>query len=131
LQETIQRLQSRLLSEEQTTENTKSYLQLLPVQKGVINRLLAIDEICYFVSDQKYVKVVTCDDSFLIRKTLAELEYELDNQQFWRVHRSSIVNIKQIKHSRKTVTGRLELTLKNNPDQLTVSRKYLQLFKSL
>lgn len=134
LNDTIKRLQSRLQSlqgEQESPANLKNHLQLLPVQKGLVNRLLETDEVCYFVSDQKYVKVVTCDETFLIRKTLAELEKELDSKQFWRVHRSSIVNIKQIEHSKKTVTGRLELTLKNSSEKLTVSRKYLHLFKSL
>ena len=131
LNETIKRLQSRLQVEQESPVNLQNHLQLLPVQKGLVNRLLEIDEVCYFVSDHKYVKVVTCDETFLIRKTLLELEHELDSAQFWRVHRSSIVNIKQIAIGRKTMTGRLELTLKNNREKLTVSRKYLHLFKAL
>lgn len=47
------------------------------------------------------------------------------------IHRNSIVNIKQIKESKKTVTGRLQLSFKNNSDKLTISRKYIHLFKTL
>lgn len=127
LKETIKRLQTRLQQIEVEAEN----LQYLNVQKGTKNQLLQIQEVAYFSSDQKYTKVVCQDNTFLIRKTLTELESELDNKQFWRIHRNSIVNIKQIKESKKTVTGRLQLSFKNNSDKLTVSRKYTHLFKTL
>ncbi|WP_019612736.1 LytR/AlgR family response regulator transcription factor [Psychromonas ossibalaenae] len=130
LAETIKRLQERLQSPSTDTD-LKQHLQFLAVQKGAVNRLISVDDVCYFASDQKYVQVVTKDDSYLISKTLAELEKELDDKQFWRVHRSSIVNIRQIEQSRKTLTGRLELTMKECQDHLTVSRKYLHLFKAM
>lgn len=127
LKETIKRLQTRLLLIEAETES----LQYLTVQKGIKNQLLQIEEVAYFSSDQKYTKVVCQDNTFLIRKSLTELESELDNKQFWRIHRNSIINIKQIKESKKTVTGRLQLSFKNNSDKLIVSRKYIHLFKAL
>ena len=133
MSETIERLQSRLQRfplDSQSQQDKKAYLQCLPVQKGRIKRLLTTDEICCFSSDQKYTQVVTIEETFLIRKPLTELEKELDHQQFWRIHRSSIVNIKQILHCNKSLTGRLELTLKNCSEKLTVSRKYIHLFKS-
>lgn len=129
LKETINRLKTRLQQLEVETKSPP--LQHLSVQKGIKNQLLQLNEITYFISDQKYTKVVCQNETFLIRKTLAELESELDSKQFWRIHRNSIVNIKQLKESKKTVTGRLQLSFKTNSDKLTVSRKYIHLFKTV
>ena len=129
LAETIERLKKRLtaISNQQQAET----LQSIVVQKGQRSHLLEVNDICCFVSEHKYVKVVTADNQYLINKSLVELEKELDKKQFWRIHRNSIVNRKQILYSKKTLTGRLELTLSNSNEKLTVSRTYLHLFKAL
>lgn len=128
LADTITRLKMRLATP--SLPATPETLQCLPVQKGNHTQLLNINDVCCFVSEQKYVKVISLDNTFLISKTLIELEKELDGQQFWRVHRNSIVNIKQIKYSKKTLTGRLELTLSNPLEKLTVSRAHIHRFKT-
>jgi DNA-binding LytR/AlgR family response regulator len=128
LSETIERLKTRLTTISQSTKTET--LKYLSMQKGNHSQLVNIDNVLYFVSEQKYVKVVTVDNNFLISKTLTELEKELDGKLFWRVHRNSIVNIKQILYSKKTLTGRLELTLTNSNEKLTVSRTYLHRFKA-
>ena len=129
LAETVERLKARLQAI--TEQHTESFIQSIAVQKGRRSYLIEVDNICCFVSEQKYVKVVTADNEYLINKTLTELEKELDNKQFWRIHRNSIVNKQQIQYSKKTVTGRLELTLLNCNEKLTVSRTHLHRFKSL
>lgn len=128
LAETIERLKTRLAVIQQLPP--AETLQYLSVQKGRQSQLIDINDICCFVSEQKYVKVVTEENDFLISKTLAELENELDKKQFWRVHRNSIVNIKKIQYSKKTLTGRLELTLLKCNEKLTVSRTHTHLFKT-
>lgn len=132
LAETLLRLQERLQDKDNKMKlQSAQTLQRLSVQKGNTHQLIPINNVCYFMSDQKYVKVVTEKEEFLIRKSLAELEAELNNEQFWRVHRSNIININHLKNCKKTLTGRLEISFQHCADKIIVSRKYLHKFKSL
>lgn len=129
LAETIKRLKLRLSVIDTTAKS--EFLTHLYVQKGRFSQQLDINDICCFISEQKYVKVVTTETTFLISKTLSELEKELDQKQFWRIHRNSIVNTKQIQYRKKTLTGRLILTLYKSDEKLTVSRAHLHKFKEI
>lgn len=66
-----------------------------------------------------------CQDgqTHILRKTMKELEQELDPQLFVRVHRSAIVNTKQISKLVTQVSGEYLLVLANG-QELKVSRSY-------
>ena len=66
-----------------------------------------------------------CQDgqTHILRKTMKELEQELDPQLFVRVHRSAIVNTKQISKLVTQVSGEYLLVL-DNGQELKVSRSY-------
>ena len=66
-----------------------------------------------------------CQDgqTHILRKTMKELEQELDPQLFVRVHRSAIVNTKQISKLVTKVSGEYLLVL-DNGQELKVSRSY-------
>jgi DNA-binding LytR/AlgR family response regulator len=74
--------------------------------------------------------VVTGDGESLIRKPLKELIDELDPEQFWQVHRGTVVNSRIISHALRE-DDRLQLVLKEHPERLEVSRSYTHLFKSM
>src|SRR5207237_233947 len=59
-------------------------------------RLIPVEEVLFFQSDEKYTRVVTCDGEALIRKPIKELLDELDPEKFWQVHRATIVNVDYI-----------------------------------
>ncbi|ATC98565.1 MAG: LytR/AlgR family response regulator transcription factor [Pseudoalteromonas spongiae] len=59
----------------------------------------------------------------ILRKTMKELEAELDPKEFVRVHRSAIVNSKQINKLVTQVSGEYLLVLENG-QELKVSRSY-------
>ena len=67
----------------------------------------------------------------LIRKPLKELIDEIDPDQFWQIHRSTIVNIRAVAGVSRDIQGRLIVSLKDHPERLEVSRGYAHLFKSL
>ncbi|MFC3031319.1 LytR/AlgR family response regulator transcription factor [Pseudoalteromonas fenneropenaei] len=66
-----------------------------------------------------------CSDgqTHILRKTMKELEQELDPQLFVRVHRSAIVNTKQISKLVTQTSGEYLLVLQNG-QELKVSRSY-------
>ena len=105
-------------------------LQWLQASLGNTLKLINVDEVLYFQSDTKYTRVVTRDAEALVKKTLRELAAELDPRHFWQVHRGTIVNIRAIASVTSDDTGRREITLKDRPEKLEVSRTFAHLFKA-
>jgi len=94
-------------------------------------RIIAIDEILFFQATDKYTRVVMQGGEALIRKPLKELLDELDPDQFWQIHRSTIVNVRAVANVSRDIQGRLSVSIKGIPERLEVSRGYAHLFKSL
>ncbi len=107
------------------------YLHLIKAQHGDGVRLIPVEEVDYFKSDNKYIQVMTGEGEWLIRKSIKELVEELDPTQFWQIHRSTIVNITRIDKVSHSVTGRGIVKMKGRGELLTVSRSYLHLFKQM
>jgi len=66
-----------------------------------------------------------------MRKTMKELERELDDSILQRIHRSTIVNIKHVKEMESHINGEYFLTLLSG-HRVKLSRTYkdkLKLFK--
>jgi DNA-binding LytR/AlgR family response regulator len=124
--EIVERLMSGLLRKQ-----APAYLQFVRVQKGDGIRLIPAEEVYYFKAGDKYTMVITKEGESLIRKPIKELADELDPQQFWRIHRGTIVNAHYIAQVSRSVTGRGVVRLKGRPESLTVSRQYIHLFKQM
>jgi DNA-binding LytR/AlgR family response regulator len=108
-----------------------AYLQIVRVQKGDGIRLIPVEEVYYFKASDKYTTVITKEGESLIRKPIKELADELDPQQFWRIHRGTIVNVQCIDHVSRSVTGRGVMRLKGRLESLAVSRQYIHLFRQM
>ena len=93
--------------------------------------MIAVDEVLFFVSDEKYTRVQTAQVEVLIRKPIKELVDELDPQQFWQIHRSSLVNVKAISGITRDFRGRQIVSVRGHPEKLEVSRSYTGLFKGM
>ena len=120
----------RILAELKNRE-TKEYLQWIKAQHRDGIRLIPVDEVCYFKASDKYTMVMTKEGETLIKKSIKELTDELDPNQFWRIHRGTIVNVSHISKASRSLTGRGALTLKERPEILTVSRSYIYLFRQM
>lgn len=107
------------------------YLQWINASRGASVRLIIVDEIVYFKSDQRYTMVVTVDGEALIKKTIKELSDELDPTMFLQVHRSTLVNVHAIKSVSRDDRGSLTLRLKQRPETLPVSDAYNHLFRQM
>lgn len=108
-----------------------NFRQWICTQSGSRSKLIPVDQACYFQSNHKYTSVVTRESETLITKSLKCLVKELDPSRFWRIHRSTVVNVAQIAGVSRSVTGRGIVQLKDRPENLTVSRPYLHLFKQI
>jgi Response regulator of the LytR/AlgR family len=107
------------------------YLRWIKTQHKEAVSLIPVEEIDYFQAEDKYTLVMTVQGESLIKKSIKELSLELDPQQFWQIHRSTIVNVSKIGNVSRSLTGRGILKLKGRPESLTVSRQYLHLFKQM
>jgi len=106
-------------------------LQWIRAAKGQETRLIAIEEVIYFQSNDKYTSVFLADGESLIRTPLTKLKEQLDPQQFWQIHRGVIVAAKHVAGTRTDFRGRLHVRLKGRDEQLVVSRNYVDLFKQM
>lgn len=139
---TVQRLKDRLARPPlefgaalrelaERTPPAPRYLQWINASRGAAVRLITVEEILYFRSDQKYTLVVTADTEALIKKTIKTLAAELDPTMFWQVHRSAVVNVHAIDSVIRDDRGNLTLRLKQRPDTLPVSEAYTHLFQQM
>lgn len=106
-------------------------LQWIRAAHGDQTRLIAIDEVVYFESNDKYTSVFLQDEECLIRTPLSKLREQLDESRFWQIHRSVIVAAKQIESTHTDFRGRLVVKLKDRSEKLTVSRNYVDLFRQM
>jgi len=107
------------------------HLQWIQASVGPQIRMIPVAEVLFFTSDEKYTRVQTETYEALIRKPIKELVEELDPEQFWQIHRATIVNVKAIAGVSRDLRGRQLVQLKNYPQKLEVSRNYTHLFKQM
>ncbi len=109
----------------------RSHLQWIQASVGQQLRLIPTAEVLFFRSDEKYTRVQTESFEALIRKPIKELIDELDPEQFWQIHRATIVNAKAIAGVTRDYRGRQLVLVKGHSEKLEVSRNYVHLFKQM
>lgn len=117
---TVQRLRTRLASEPAAASRLGQVVKLIPV-----------DEVIYCRSDEKYTQVVWTGGEALIRRSLRELQAELDPARFVQVHRSVLVALPFVSQVVRGDSETAELHLRGRPEVLPVSRSYTHLFRQM
>ncbi len=126
MQQLLHQLSARL-----NPGGTPQRLQWIQASVGPAIQMIAVDEVLFFISDEKYTRVQTAQVEALIRKPIKELVDELDPQQFWQIHRSTLVNVKCIAGVTRDFRGRQIVSVRGHRQQLEVSRSYTGLFKGM
>ncbi|MGK5020394.1 LytR/AlgR family response regulator transcription factor [Janthinobacterium sp. LB2P10] len=122
---------ARLLRQLQAMLPAAPRLQMIRAAVGNSVRMIALADVVYFEALDKYINVVCRDSEALIRTSLKELLPQLDAQQFWQIHRGTIVNASAIATAVRDEAGKLSLTLRQHPAQLRVSPLYAHLFRQM
>ena len=125
MEELLERLAGRL------SPRPAEHLKWIKASLGQSVRLIPVEEVLFFQSDEKYTRVVTCDAEALIRKPIKELLDELDPDKFWQVHRATIVNVEAIASVRRGLKDQAEIALKGHRETIIVSRNFTHLFKQM
>jgi DNA-binding LytR/AlgR family response regulator len=107
------------------------HLRWIKASVGSNVRLIPVEEVLFFQSDEKYTRVVTGDGEALIRKPIRELLAELDPARFWQIHRATIVNVDRIASVRRGLKDQAEISLRDHAETLVVSRAFVHLFKQM
>jgi DNA-binding LytR/AlgR family response regulator len=94
-------------------------------------QMIPVEDVLFFISDEKYTRVQTATLEALIRKPIKELVEELDADLFWQIHRSTLVNTRAIAGVTRDLRGRQLVSVRGRPDKLEVSRTYAGLFKGM
>jgi len=129
------RMQERLAQIERLLQSGQSpgrrSLRWLQATQGNSLRLIAVDQVLFFRSDEKYTRIQTAQAEWLIRTPLRELAEQIDAEQFWQIHRSTIVNVQAIERVERDDAGRLRIRVRGHPEILEVSRGFSHLFRQM
>ncbi|MBC3883231.1 response regulator transcription factor [Undibacterium sp. LX40W] len=146
LGKTVERLKARLQSATEPNDMSNmlaqlakqlgiapkpNYLQWIQASIGQELRLIPVEDILFFQSDEKYTRVQTATYEALIRKPVRDLADELDPHLFWQIHRSTLVNSKAISGVVRDMRGRHLVQIKGLTEKLEVSRSFVHLFKQM
>jgi DNA-binding LytR/AlgR family response regulator len=106
-------------------------LRWIQATVGSSIQMIPVEEVLFFISDEKYTRVQTATLEALIRKPIKELVEELDAELFWQIHRSTLVNTRMIAGVTRDLRGRQLVAVRGHPEKLEVSRTYGGLFKGM
>jgi len=126
LQQLLHQLAARL-----NPGGAPQYLQWIQATVGQAIQMIPVEDVLFFISDEKYTRVQTAQVEALIRKPIKELVDEIDPRLFWQIHRSTLVNVKAISGVSRDFRGRQIVSVKGHPEKLEVSRSYTGLFKGM
>ena len=90
--------------------------------RGQIFRI-DVDSIEHIEAAGDYMCIRTADNSLILRETMKDLERRLDPRVFQRVHRSTIVNLNQVREVKPHTNGECFLVLDSGA-RVKVSRSY-------
>jgi len=119
------------LSAQMNPTGKPAYMTWIQANVGSTIQMIPVDDVLFFISDEKYTRVQTAQVEALIRKPIKELVDELDPQRFWQIHRSTLVNVKAIAEVSRDYRGRQLVGVRGHPEKLEVSRSYTGLFKGM
>ena len=105
-------------------------LRWIQAATGSTTKLIDVNDVLFFKSDEKYTRVQPRNQEAFIRTPIRELLPQLDPQQFWQIHRSAIVNLGAIAAVTRDDTGRQRVHIREHAEVLEVSRSFAHLFRA-
>ena len=104
-------------------DSTARYEKMINIKdRGQIFRV-DVDSIEHIEAAGDYMCIYTGDNSLILRETMKDLERRLDPRVFQRVHRSTIVNLDQVRQVKPHTNGECFLVLGSGAE-VKVSRSY-------
>ena len=117
---------TRQVSDEVTGSH---YFSRVLVESGNKFINLAVSDILYIEAEKDYCRIHTEAKGYLSNYGIGVMEQRMDPAQFFRIHRSYMVNINHIKELHKE--GSVGQVVMRNNQRLNISRTYMEDLKKL
>ncbi|MGE0355443.1 MAG: LytR/AlgR family response regulator transcription factor [Burkholderiales bacterium] len=109
----------------------REYLRWVQASVGAAIRMIPTADILFFRAEDKYTRVRTEGFEALIRKPIKELAEELDPDEFWQIHRATLVRVDAVEQVGRDARGHQVVTVKGSPEKLEVSRSFSHRFRQM
>jgi two-component system, LytTR family, response regulator len=104
-------------------------LQRLTVKSAGQVAFVSLSEIDWIEAADYYAALHVGEKTHLLRRSMAELEQDLDPATFCRIHRSTIVNLERVRGLKLSEDGDYQVLLENGTE-LRMSRRYRKQLQS-
>ena len=109
----------------------REYMRWVQASVGANIRMIPTSDILFFRAEDKYTRVQTQRFEALIRKPIKELIDELDPEEFWQIHRATVVRVDAVEQVSRNLRGNQIVHVKGSDEKLEVSRSFNHLFKQM
>ncbi len=109
----------------------REYMRWVQASVGANIRMIPTSDILFFRAEDKYTRVQTRGFEALIRKPIKELIDELDPDEFWQIHRATVVRVDAVEQVSRNFRGNQIVHVKGSDEKLEVSRTFNHLFKQM
>ncbi|WP_448097201.1 LytR/AlgR family response regulator transcription factor [Luteibacter yeojuensis] len=106
-------------------------LTWLTASTGRATRLILVEDVIYLRADNKYTLVATAEGDALLTRPIRDLLRQLDPRIFRQIHRSTIVNLRQVASVERDDSGKGCLRLRGRPETLSVSQPFMAIFRAM
>jgi two-component system, LytTR family, response regulator AlgR len=120
----INQAQLSLLKQQKYMDEIKVKRQQIAAKTHRGVELVPLENIYYFLADQKYVTVRHKNGSVLIDETLKDLEQEFP-ELFIRIHRNALVSVAYLDGLEILGAGQYQVRCRDLDERLAVSRRHL------
>ena len=127
----LEQLAQLLRLQPQMQPASSAPLQIIQASVGNQIHMVRVQDIVYLEAADKYLRVLTAGQEYLLRTPLKDLLPQLDAREFWQIHRGTVVRAQAIASAQRDESGRLGLLLRERPEKLAVSRLYAARFKAM
>jgi two-component system, LytTR family, response regulator len=123
----LDRAKSRISAENRSAPEQQASGRFIIRSFGRI-RFIAVTDIDWIEAADYYAQLHLAKEAHLLRKSLSDLEHELEPRGFCRIHRSIIVNLARVQALELRADGEYDAVLKTG-DHLRVSRRFRKILQ--
>lgn len=114
-------------------QNISKYKNRFVAKVGLKSYVIQTEDIACFTADNKIVSIVDTDDNiYTVNHTIEKIESMVNPSDFFKINRSTIVNLKMIQQIKPHLNNRLKITLKckRQMEEMIVSRERVSAFRN-
>ncbi|MCK5437967.1 MAG: LytTR family transcriptional regulator DNA-binding domain-containing protein, partial [Desulfobulbaceae bacterium] len=119
---------SRLMEELQKKESSPKYLT---IPQGECYRPILIDNIVAVAANSRDVRIITTEGEFQHTRSITSMDELLGDENFFRCHRSYIINLNHIKKIDIWFNNTYQLEMEGIMEKIPVSRSYISRFREI